>query len=306
MARRVGFIGLGTMGRPMASNLLAAGFPLTVHDIDPRAQAALAAQGAATADSPRAVAAASEVVVTMLPSSPHVEAVYGGEEGVLAGLAPGGTCIDMSTIDPLVSRRLAEQAAARGIRFLDAPVSGSSERAWDGTLTIMVGGESAVVEECRPILAAMGRHIIHVGPAGMGEVVKLANNLAAAINMVGVAEAFLFGLRNGADPRLLFEVMQNSSGASWALSNRVPVPGVLPEAPSSHQFAPGFMTDLMHKDLGLVLDAARQLRLPLAMTALAQQLYAAASALGHGREDFSAVYAALCTLANRPLEGGEG
>ena len=290
MARRVGFVGLGVMGRPMALNLAKAGHALTVFDLDSGAIRVLVAAGARAAANGREAASGQDVVVTMLPASRHVEAAYRGPDGVIAGLAPGMVVIDMSTIDPGTSRRIAGEVAATGASMLDAPVSGSSTGAAEGTLTIMVGGDEADLESQRDLLGAMGRTIIHCGAAGMGEAVKLCNQLVAGASVVAVAEAFALGERLGADPKVLFDVMSKSSGNCWALQTRPPVAGLVPTAPSEHDFAPGFMVDLMHKDLTLIMAAASELRLPLALAAAAQQLYALASQQGHGRSDFSAVF----------------
>src|SRR5919204_1356437 len=176
----LGFVGLGTMGQPMAANLLGRGFPLVVYDVNPAALEPARAQGARAAASPRELGAASRFVITMLPAPAHVEEVLTGPDGVIEGMAPGGTLIDMSSIDPGTTRRVGERAAARGLRMIDAPVSGAPPKARDGTLTIMVGGDADVLAACRPILEALGENIFHVGPLGTGEAVKLVNNLLAA------------------------------------------------------------------------------------------------------------------------------
>ncbi len=293
MARRVGFVGLGVMGRPMALNLVAAGHALTVFDLDPAAVDALVAAGAKAAPTAREAASGQEVVVTMLPASRHVEAAYLGTDGVIAGLGPGMVAIDMSTIDPGTTRRVAAEVSRAGAEMLDAPVSGSSTGAADGTLTIMVGGNAAVLYSQRELLGAMGRTIIHCGAIGMGEAVKLCNQLVAGASMVAVAEAFALGERLGADPQVLFDVMAKSSGRCWALETRPPVAGLVPDAPSERDFAPGFMVDLMHKDLALIMAAAAEAGLRLAVADAARQQYALASRQGHGRSDFSAVFKVL-------------
>ena len=289
MGKQIGFIGLGTMGKPMANNLMQAGHALTVFDIDDEAIAAAVATGATAAGSAREAAAAAEVVICMMPSSQHVLAAAHGDDGFVAGLRPGATVIDMSTIDPDTTRRIADAVKATGADMLDAPVSGSSAGAIAGTLTIMVGGETAVLEAQSDLLNVLGANVIHCGPISMGGTVKLANNLIAGISMAAVAEGFAFGLSKGADPKVLFDVISKSSGNCWSLENRCPVPGVLPDSPANDDFAPGFMTDLMHKDLGLVLTSAAEEKLPLYLGALARETYAAASSAGYGRLDFSAV-----------------
>ena len=303
MTKRVGFVGLGVMGRPMAQQLVRAGHLLTVFDLDRAAVDALVAAGARAAATAREAAHGQEVVITMLPASRHVEAAYLGADGVIAGLRPGMVVIDMSTIDPGTTRRIAAEVTRAGAAMLDAPVSGSSTGAADGTLTIMVGGDAAVLRGQRDLLDAMGRTIIHCGAIGMGEAVKLCNQLVAGASMVAVAEAFALGARLGADPQVLFDVMAKSSGRCWALETRPPVAGLVPTAPAERDFAPGFMVDLMHKDLGLIKDAAAGVGLPLAVAEAAQRQYARASEQGHGRSDFSAVFKVLEPAMGGPEEG---
>jgi len=293
MGKRVGFIGLGVMGRPMALNLLKAGHRLTVFDIDPAGVEALVAAGATAASSARAASEGQEVVVSMLPASRHVEAAYLGPDGIVEGVGANTVVIDMSTIDPGTSRRVADLVGKRGAQMLDAPVSGSSLGAVQGTLTIMVGGDDEVLESQRDLLGAMGQNVIHCGGGGMGQAVKLCNNLVAAASVAAVAEAFALGQRLGADPQVMFDVMSKSSGNCWALQTRPPIAGLVPTSPSGQDFAPGFMVDLMYKDLGLIMAAAAEVKLPVAMAAAAQQMYALASHQGHGRRDFSAVYKVL-------------
>jgi len=286
---KLGFIGLGHMGKGMALNLVKAGYPLTVHDIRPEPVQELVKAGARAAGNPRQVAENSEVVITMVTSSPHVEKIMFGPDGVIAGLKKGNTIIDMSTIDPIVTRKVAAAAAEKGIDMLDAPVSGAPPKAADGTLSIMVGGKKEVFARCRPVLEVMGEKIIHAGDTGMGEVVKLANNLAAAINGVGVFEAFLFGVKLGADPKVLYEVISASSGGSWILHTRVPYPNVVPQSPVNEDFAPGFTADLMAKDLGLILSAAEATKTPLLTGSLVRQLIEVARARGLGGKDWSVI-----------------
>jgi 3-hydroxyisobutyrate dehydrogenase len=279
MSPNVGFIGLGTMGRPMAANLVKAGYRLTVYDVDGAAVEALVNQGALAANSAREVAEASEVIVSMLPASQHSLAAASGPDGYIAGLSKGSTVIDMSTIDPDTTRQIADAVAAAGGAMLDAPVSGSS--AWATT--------GAVLEQHRDLLGHMGTNVIHCGAIGMGETVKLANNLVAGISMIAVTEAFALGVAKGADPKVLFDVMSKASGNCWTLQTRCPAPGVVSDSPVNDGFAPGFMADLMYKDLGLALAAASQEKVPLALTAIAHEQYAATSRRGFGRLDFSAV-----------------
>jgi 3-hydroxyisobutyrate dehydrogenase len=289
----IGFIGTGTMGQPMVKNLLAKGFAVVAYDVAPAALAAAVRLGATPAASAADAAKRTDLVVTMLPSSSHVEAVYLGPAGVLEGAVHGRLCVDMSTIDPGTSRRVAARLQAAGLRFLDAPVSGAVPRAVAGTLTIMAGGEARDLEEARPALGAMGSTIIHVGAVGSGEVAKLCNNLVAGVAMVAVSEAFRIAEGFGVDPRILTQVIAKSSGNTWVMEHGHPVPGMVEHAPASRDYAPGFMTDLMAKDLGLAVNAARELRVPVAVAPAAQQLLRLASSHGWGRKDFSAVYAFL-------------
>jgi 3-hydroxyisobutyrate dehydrogenase len=290
---KVGFVGTGTMGQPMLGNLIKKGFGVVAYDIVPAALDAAVTLGAAACGSAAEAARQSDLVVTVLPSSSHVEAVYLGAGGVLEGVARGRLCVDMSTIEPGVSQRVAARLRDKGVRFIDAPVSGGVVGAERATLAIMVGGDAADLEEARPALAAMGANIIHVGPVGSGEVAKLCNNLIAGVAMVAVSEAFRIAEGFGVDPKVLTAVISKSSGNTWAMEQAHPVPGMVPTAASSRDYAPGFMTDLMAKDLGLAVNAARELRVPVAVAPAAQQLLRLASSHGYGRKDFSSVYAFL-------------
>jgi 3-hydroxyisobutyrate dehydrogenase len=287
---KVGFVGTGTMGQPMLANLVKKGFAVVAFDVVPKALDAAKALGAEPAGSAGAAAANCDLVITMLPSSANVEAVYLGSGGIAESAPQGRLCVDMSTIDPGTSQRVAARLEERGLRFLDAPVSGGIGGAAAGTLAIMVGGNAGDLEEARPALAAMGANIIHVGAVGAGEVAKLCNNLISGSALIAVAEAFRIGEAFGVDPQILTNVIAKSSGATWVMEHMHPVPGLVESAASSRQYAPGFMTDLMAKDLGLAVSAAREKRVPLAVAPAAQQLYRMASSHGLGREDFSSVY----------------
>lgn len=287
---KIGFIGTGTMGQPMLSNLLKKGHSVVAYDIVEAALEGAVKRGATRAGSAAEAAKASELVITMLPSSSHVESAYLGPAGVLDGIAAGRLCIDMSTADPAASRRVAEAAKKRGVRFVDAPVSGGVPRAEDGTLAIMVGGEARDFEEAKPVLACMGANLIHVGPVGSGEVAKICNNLIAGVAAVAVSEAFRIAEGFGVDPKILTDVISKSSGHTWVMEHAHPVPGMVAKAPANRDYAPGFMTDLMAKDLGLAVSAARDLRVPVFVAPAAQQLLRLASSQGLGRKDFSVVY----------------
>ncbi len=286
---KIAFIGLGNMGAPMAHNLLKAGHALTVFDVVRRNIDALAAAGAAAAASPRQAAAAAEVVITMLPSSPHVRSVYYGEEGVLAGAARAATLIDCSTIDPHTAREVAARAAEHGNPMADAPVSGGTGGAAAATLTFMVGAEAQLFASIRPLLAAMGKNIIHCGASGTGQVAKICNNLLLGISMIGVAEAMNLGVALGIDAKVLAGIINSSSGRCWSSDTYNPYPGVMDNVPAARGYTGGFGSDLMLKDLGLAADAAKQVKQPVVLGALAQQLYQLWSAQGGGGRDFSAI-----------------
>ena len=291
----IGFIGIGVMGRPMTLNLLKAGHTVTIyarHPEQPGVQEVLNA-GAKQAPSPRAVAMASDMVITMLPNSPQVEEVVAGPHGLLEGARKGLVIIDMSTIAPAVSRKLAQEASTRGVHMLDAPVSGGSQGAINGTLSIMVGGEREIVEQARPALEAMGKkeNIFHVGPNGSGEVVKLVNNILVGAIAAATAEALVLGVKAGADLDIMTKVIGVSTGASWQLSNQFPLRAF------NGSFQPGFMTDLLHKDLGLALELAAEDSTPTPITALTRQLYEMARAAGSGREDYTSVMKVLERMA---------
>lgn len=290
---KIAFIGTGTMGQPMVANLVKKGFAVIAYDIAPAALEVAVRSGAAGTASAADAAQQGDLVITMLPSSAPVEQAYLGRGGIAEGAARGRLCVDMSTIDPGTSRRVAERLCERGLRFVDAPVSGAVPRAVEGTLTIMAGGEASDLEEARPALAAMGSTIIHVGAVGSGEVAKLCNNLIAGVAMVAVSEAFRIAEGFGVDARILTQVISKSSGHTWVMEHGHPVPGIVDKAAASRDYAPGFMTDLMAKDLGLAVNAARELRVPVVVAPAAQQLLRLASSHGYGRKDFSSVYAFL-------------
>jgi 3-hydroxyisobutyrate dehydrogenase len=288
---QLGFIGIGVMGRPMTLNLLKAGHSVTIYARHPEkseVQEVIQA-GAKLAPSPRAVAIASEIVITMVPNSPQVEEVVKGPQGLLEGARKGLIIVDMSTIAPTVSRQLAEAAAARGAHFLDAPVSGGSQGAINGTLSIMAGGEQEIFERVRPVFEAMGKkeNIFYVGASGAGEVVKLVNNLLAATIAAAIAETFVLGVKAGGDVDTIARVVSTGTGASWQLTNQFPLRAF------NGSFKPGFMTDLMHKDLGLGLDLAAELQTPLPLSGLARQMYEMARAAGYGKDDYTSLLKVL-------------
>jgi 3-hydroxyisobutyrate dehydrogenase len=286
---KIGFIGLGNMGAPMALNLLKAGHAVNVFDLNAQAVQAIVDAGAKAPGSPKAAVTDVECVITMLPTAAHVRTVLTADEGVLAGIAQGVPIIDSSTIDPANVKAFAEMAAQHGNTFVDAPVSGGTGGAVAGTLTFMVGGSPGVYDQVKPVLSAMGKNIVHCGDTSTGQVAKICNNLVLGITMAGVAEAMSLGEALGADPNVLAGIINASTGRCWSSDTYNPFPGVIETAPSSRGYTGGFGTDLMLKDLGLATDAAKLARQPVYLGALAQQLYQTMSAKGAGRLDFSAV-----------------
>ena len=248
---KITFIGLGNMGGPMASNLVKAGHEVTVFDLSKDAVAALVSEGAKTADTAHEAANGAECVITMLPAGQHVEAVYLGDDGLLAKLPAGTLVIDSSTIAPETARGVAEVARAKDIPFLDAPVSGGVGGAKAGTLTFICGGSEEAFNKAKPILDAMGKNIFHAGDHGSGQVAKICNNMLLAILMSGTSEALALGVKNGLDPAVLSEIMKQSSGGNWALNVYNPWPGVMEGVPASRNYEGGFLVNLMTKDLGL-------------------------------------------------------
>ncbi len=286
---KIGFIGLGNMGAPMALNLLKNGHSLQTFDLNEAALRMLSEAGATSCASPASAAAGVELVITMLPAAAHVRSVLTDEQGVLAGIAPGVTIVDSSTIDPASVQALAKLAAARGNTFVDAPVSGGTGGAAAGTLTFMVGASETLFADVAPVLGAMGKNIVRCGDTGMGQVAKICNNLLLGITMTGVAEAMSLGAGLGIDPKVLAGIINTSTGRCWSSDTYNPYPGIVETAPASRGYTGGFGADLMLKDLGLAVDAARLAKQPIFLGALAQQLYQAMSATGQGGLDFSAI-----------------
>ncbi|RZI74321.1 MAG: 3-hydroxyisobutyrate dehydrogenase [Variovorax sp.] len=286
---KIAFIGLGNMGGPMALNLLKAGHTLSAFDLSAEACKKFAADGLTIAASAAATVEGAEVVISMLPASAHVEGLYLGKDGLLEKIAPGTLVIDSSTIAAATSRKVAEAAATRGIAVIDAPVSGGTGGAIAGTLTFMVGGSDADLERARPVLEKMGANIFHAGAAGAGQTAKICNNMLLGILMIGTSEALALGVANGLDPKVLSEIMRRSSGGNWALEKYNPMPGVMETSPASKNYAGGFGTDLMLKDLGLAQENAAAVRASTPLGGMARNLYAAHSLGGHGALDFSSV-----------------
>ncbi len=286
---RVAFIGLGNMGARMARNLLAAGHELTVFDLVDAAVQDACAAGASAAASAVEAAEQADYVVSMLPAGQHVAATYLGEQGLLAKLDKHTTVLDCSTIDANTAREVGAVAAELGIGFMDAPVSGGVAAAEAGTLAFMCGGEADTFVKAEKLLASMGKNIFHAGPAGAGQVAKGCNNMLLAVHMIGSCEALAMGVRNGLDPAVLSEIMLASSGRNWSLEVYNPYPGVMEKSPASNDYKPGFMVDLMVKDLGLANAIAEDGGVDNALGKLAQALFEAHQAAGNGQRDFSSI-----------------
>ena len=295
----LGFVGLGAMGLHMARNLVDAGHRVTVASRSRGPIDAAVAYGAVDGGDPAGVARRSEVIFLCVPSSPDVASVV---DAMSAQLGSGTTVVDCSTIDPDVERAQHERVAGTGACYLDAPVSGGTAGADKGTLTFMVGGDAKVLAATRPAIDPMAALIVHVGGPGMGQVVKLCNNLIYAAQMLATAEATALARRSGADLQSLHEVLTHSSGDCVAVRTRLPAPGVVPDSPASTGWRPGFMTDLMAKDLDLALAYAARAGVPLASTASARQVLTAASGAGYGREDFSALAKVVFALSGLPSD----
>ncbi len=286
---RIAFIGLGNMGGPMAGNLLQAGHEVTVFDLVPDAVAALTDAGAKSADSAVAAAAGAEIVITMLPAGHHVRSVYMDGGGLLDNVSDDTLLVDCSTIAAEDARAVAEAASERGIAFVDAPVSGGVAGAKAGTLTFICGGDAQAVEHARPVLDVMGKAVFHAGPSGAGQVGKMCNNMLLAVLMIGTSEALNLAEAHGLDPAVLSEVMKASSGSNWALQVYNPYPGVMDGAPASNGYRPGFMVDLMAKDLGLAMNMATATGTSTPLGSVARNLYTTHSAHGNGQRDFSSI-----------------
>jgi len=295
--QRVGFVGLGLMGGPMAANVARGGYPLAVYNRSPAKCQPLQALGATVASSPREVAEASQVIITMLADAPAVEAVLRGPPGLLAGGRPGTVLIDMSTVSPAQSRRIAGEVGEHGWKMLDAPVFGSTGPAKEGTLGILVGGEKDVFETHREILGKMGKHLYYFGPNGNGAAAKLCFNLMVAAQVVGLAEAMSLGAKSGLDLDLLGQAILDSPVASMLVQRKVP-------AIVRRDFAPAFPLKHMHKDLGLMIDTGHEKGVPLPVTGEVHELFTAAKACGHGDQDFAAVFLQLLKMAGLSSEPG--
>jgi len=292
---RTGFIGLGIMGGPMARNLLAAGFPLTVYNRTAAKAEPLREAGAEVADSPAAVAAASDVVLSCVTADADVrEVVLGADRGVIAGVRDGATVVDCSTVSPPTARQCAQALAERGVGFLDAPISGGDVGAKAGTLSIMVGGERAHFDRALPVLRAVGKTVTHCGPSGAGYTVKLCNQICGALHILAASEALTLAGAAGIDPAAMLQAVSSGASASWVLENLGP-------RMARGDYAPGFFVDYQLKDLRLAADAARRKDLPLPGLALAETLFQAAASQGYGRQSSHALHKVIQALAGQGM-----
>jgi 3-hydroxyisobutyrate dehydrogenase len=286
---KIGFIGLGNMGGPMANNLVKAGHGVKGFDLVAASVKAAEKTGVAAVGSIAEAARDVDVVITMLPAGEHVRQVYTGADGVLAAAAKGTLAIDSSTIDVGSARTVHEAATAAGIEMLDAPVSGGVAGASAGTLTFMVGGTEAAFARGKPIFEAMGRTIVHAGGPGNGQVAKVCNNMILGITMIGISEAFTLGEKLGLDAQKLFDISSKASGSCWAMLNHLPVPGIVEASAANRDYKPGFAAAMMHKDLKLSQEAAAQAGAATPLGAQAAALYTLFVNAGHGGLDYSAI-----------------
>lgn len=293
---KIGFIGLGIMGKPMSRNLIAAGHDLVVADHNEPVVAELVAAGARRGGKPHEIAQQVDLVITMLPNSPQVKEVALGPDGIVAGSHTGLVYVDMSSIAPLVSREVAEALAEKGIAMLDAPVSGGEPKAVDGTLSIMVGGDRGVFDQVRDVLGAMGGAVVHVGDIGAGNVAKLANQVVVALNIAAVAEAFVLADKAGVPPENVFEAIRGGLAGSTVLEAKAPMM-------LRHDFTPGFRIDLHIKDLTNALETSHAVGVPLPLTAAVLEMMTALKADGHGTDDHSGLLQHVEALARTRIGG---
>ena len=291
MLEKVGFIGLGIMGMPMARNLLKAGFEVVAYNRTKSKAEQLAKEGAKKADSPRELAMECPVVITIVSDTPDVEEVILGKDGVIEGIKSGSVVIDMSTISPQATQEIAARLRQKEVHMLDAPVSGGEQGAIKGTLSIMVGGDAEVFERCKPIFEAMGKNIAHVGPNGMGQTVNLVNQILVAGNLNAVVEGLVFSQKAGVDLDKAINAIKGGAAGSWQLENLGP-------RIIKRDFSPGFMVDLMQKDLRLIMEAAAAMKTPLPVTSFIHQMYYSLQSSGEGKSGTQALVKALESLAD--------
>jgi 3-hydroxyisobutyrate dehydrogenase len=286
---RIGFIGLGNMGLPMAQNLIKAGHQIEGVDLNPASIEKLKASGGVAVETPKIAAARCDVVITMLPAGKHVREVYLGAGGIVENANPGTLLIDCSTIDVDTARAVAAAAEARGLLMIDAPVSGGVGGATAGTLTFMVGGSPQAVTRAQSILEKMGKTIVHAGGAGNGQAAKICNNMILGISMIAVSEAFVLAEKLGLDHQKLFDISSKSSGQCWSMTTYCPVPGLVPTSPANRDYQPGFTAAMMLKDLRLAQDAAKAAGAKTELGADAERIYSAYAGSGEAERDFSGI-----------------
>jgi 2-hydroxy-3-oxopropionate reductase len=293
-SERVGFVGLGIMGKPMVRNLLKAGFIPVIFNRSQAAVAELSAEGATPAESAKAVVKKSDIVITMLPDSPDVESVFRADDGVLAGAREGLLLIDMSTISPVVTKELSEDANTKGSRMLDAPVSGGDKGAIAGTLSIMVGGDREDFERAMPVFEAMGKTIVHCGPIGSGQIVKACNQIVVALVIEAISEALVLGSKAGVDPNVILQVLSGGLAQTKVMDLRGPTM-------IKHEFEPGFKARLHRKDLNIILQTAREFGVALPVTSLVDQMFTGLIAGGKGDLDHSSLVTVIEELSGHSL-----
>jgi len=286
----IAFFGLGNMGSPMAANLLKAGHEVTVYDLVPAAVEKLKSQGANGADNVADAVTGVDVVISMLPAASHVKALYFNDDGIFSHLNKSTLIIDCSTIDAQTAKQVGDGAEKAGHAFIDAPVSGGVAGATAGTLTFIMGGETSAVEQAKAILSAMGANLFHAGPVGAGQIAKICNNMLLAVLMAGTSEALQLAIDNGLDPKVMSEIMLQSSGCNWTLQKYNPCPGLMDNVPSSNGYQGGFMVQLMNKDLSLAMDTSAASGSATPMGAAAQQLYRLHQRNDTATQDFSSIF----------------
>lgn len=298
MAEKVGFVGLGIMGKPMAKNLIEAGYELVLYNRTKEKAEEIAADGATVAGSPKEVAGSCSIIITMLPDSLDVEAVVAGEDSILEGIEEGSLVVDMSTISPVVTKELAAKIGERGASMLDAPVSGGDAGAQGGTLSIMVGGSEEDFERAKPLFEVMGETVTHVGPVGAGQVVKAANQIVVALTIEAVSEALVLGSKAGVAPEKILDVLGGGLAGNKVMEAKR-------EKFLGHSFDPGFRIELHHKDLGIALAAGREYGVSLPVTAIVDQMLEELMAKGRGDRDHSAILTLIEEGAQHKIgEGG--
>jgi len=299
MEKNIGFIGLGAMGSGMVGMLLKNGYPVICFDLNSEVVQAATENGARAAESPAEVGKASDIVITSLPSPRIFQETVLGKQGVLKGLRPGAYIIDMSTIDPVTTRTVHEVAASQGVRTLDAPVSGGPPRAAEGTLAIMVGGDTEDYKACLEIFNVLGGNVLHVGPIGAGQTVKVCNNALCAVHTVVLGEVLLTGVEAGVDPKVLIDVFRESSGNCYMIEHRFPKTVL-----QDNYDQPSFSMDLMKKDVGLYMKTAQDMKIPSIMSSAAYQVYTAGQSSGKGQKDHTAVVQVIEEMAGKKIRGG--